>query len=1284
MSSHPTTRQVFLFSLASLLILSMSTNFSFGQYRQRSNWSRTSLFYQLRDNRVVEELGLSDDLKKKIRELEGQSRLSAETYKSYTDRLRQAKNEVERTKIREELSAASDKTRKEAEDKALKLLTDAQKTRLEQLKWRLNRARSRTILLDEVVKKLNITDEQKTQINKLLDQRSEAAIKRGLSRRSSKEEIAKFQAEWDPKTIALLKPEQQKQWMAMIGPPLKADLKLLSAKNTKQPAPGISSSPGAKTPSSSSSSAKDFTASFEPAGKQARKKSPVLYGAAKNNGNVAPGNKRENEQPMSFTFVNAPWKFVLEFFAKKTGLSLDMSESPPDTFTYRDPNLYTPTQVLDVLNGYLLQKNFILVRRNRALVVHNLANPIPPSIIPDVQPEELDSRGRNELMRVTFAIKDGVDAVDVAKEVEEINDASYSKVITFASANRIVVTDIGTNLIRINKILKDVTEKVEKGDLAFRSFELKYIAANEAEKLVSQQLGISSGVTNVSAASGNSGNPFSRSRSSSSDRRAQFMQMMMARRSGRFGTPSSSSSSSSSSSRRSSGAQGDAKVTANPRTNSLLVTAPLAKIKIVEKLIEAIDVKVDGDNPLVQNAQNNGPYLKVYRVYRSDVQEVTKTLNVLVPDVVVNEDARNDNIHIMATSEEHQYVTELLKELDGGGSGGQTLDAIRLRRLDPVAVANTLTAMFADERNAAPSIQADAQGRQLLVKGSSAQISQIKSFVDKLEGKGAGAYTSNGQGGNIRVLQVPGDSTQFLRTLQQMWSGANPDVPIRIVVPSDPDPIQNRLTPNNGGSDLRNRTPSRGFQPPEESQENRSNTGFRVPPKSPGRNRRSSNLVLTGGNSSQFSLPAPETTKSEPSSSTNAKPQPKNSTSPVATQQKPPASEKQAKGAGVSIMVQDGQLVISSNDTAALNRMQTLIESLAQAIPVKTSWTVFYLRVADATEAASMLEQIFPTSSVSSTTSASGGGLMGSLTGGLNSFGNSLMNISGLNSLGQSPDSLRIIPDIRSNSLFVSGSQSKIRDVERVLKILDEDKLPESLRDRTPRMIPVNYADVNDVYQSVADLYKDYMQPANNGRGGANALALLMGGNRRGSRGAQQRPQQVRLTLSVDERTGQLLVSASESLFRQIEQFVYQLDKSAYEAKRTTRVVQLENASSSVITQTLTSMYPNVSVSVSGGGTRRTSSGNTPNSQTNPSQSDQFRNAMRAQFLQRMMQGQNNGRSNIQPGSGSFRGGRRSGSSGFSPFGRGSRGSSGFNPFSGGGSSRGGFNPFGGGRRGRR
>ncbi|MCA9058970.1 MAG: hypothetical protein KDA85_10740, partial [Planctomycetaceae bacterium] len=278
------------------------------------------------------------------------------------------------------------------------------------------------------------------------------------------------------------------------------------------------------------------------------------------------------------------------------------------------------------------------------------------------------------------------------------------------------------------------------------------------------------------------------------------------------------------------------------------------------------------------------------------------------------------------------------------------------------------------------------------------------------------------------------------------------------------------------------------------------------------------------------------------------------------------------------------ELILSSSDEAALDRMEELLDFLQQSLPYRTEWTVFYLQVADATEAAAMLEELFPNSSVS-TSSASGGFSMSSM---FRPITDSVSDMAGLSGLS-SPQTLRIIPDTRSNSLFVTGPVSVLRDVENVLQVLDSNEVPESLRDMQPRTIQVEYADIDEVGNIVKEIFKPYTeaQGGNRQQQQQNPFAALMGG---GGRGGEA--QQVRMTVSVDRQNSNLIISSSENLFAQVEALVKTLDDTSRNANRSVRVIQLKNSDPTIIQQSITSMFPRVSTASSRPSSNSNSSGN--------------------------------------------------------------------------------------------
>jgi hypothetical protein len=343
-----------------------------------------------------------------------------------------------------------------------------------------------------------------------------------------------------------------------------------------------------------------------------------------------------------------------------------------------------------------------------------------------------------------------------------------------------------------------------------------------------------------------------------------------------------------------------------------------------------------------------------------------------------------------------------------------------------------------------------------------------------------------------------------------------------------------------------------------------------------------------------------------------------------------------------------------------------------------------------------MLEQLFPSSSVS-TSLADDGSFFGGLTSSVSSLSNSLVDAAGLNSLTQSPTVLKIIPELRSNSLFVSGPADQVRQVEQMLQVLDADDLPQTLRDRVPRMIPVEHANVAEVANIVKEVYKDLLEDSRQNQSRNNPLAAMMGGggggNSRGGGGGGAAPA-IRMTIGVDTQTSNLVVSASDSLFQQVKEMVADLDQAALDARPTVSVMNVSETSSVVLQQALIGLLPNVSVSTTSSGGDR--SGGSSSQQQNPfggggGGSDDAERRARFDSFMRSRSGGDSGSSRPtggvsfpSPGGSGFSG--FGGSRGGSDSGRGGSGFSGFGGSSRGGSDSGrggsGFSGFGGSSRG--
>ncbi|QDU37749.1 Bacterial type II/III secretion system short domain protein [Maioricimonas rarisocia] len=1173
------------------------------------------LLGELQRDEVRAELGVTDEQVEQLTELaEGSQERMRERMSGVMEQMRAAETDEDRQALRDQMRAAGEELTKETEAEIGKVLNEKQLSRLRQIS--LHRAGTRAFTQDDIADELGLTDAQRQQLEELREQQDDA--RRELGFRASDEEREQFRQEWDAKMSAVLTEQQRDAWQKRLGPPPPER----PDENESRPAPAAAAAPPAmQRPPVRIEEAPpgaDVVASFGGAATtgegSSNAEAPSDDAGSSRQTDSADAAGSDDEVRMSFNFRYAPWTEVLKLFAERAGLTLDLNVVPPGTFNYYDRRSYTATEALDILNGYLLPKGYVLVRRDDFLVALNIDNGIPPNLVPNIPPEELPNRGKNELLTVAFPLE-GLDVEQVAVEIDEIK-GPQGKVVGLTTTNSLLVTDIGSNLRRIHEILKGALARGGPQDRTFKAYELQHVAADEAAPIVRTLLGVSAGVTNVSA-----GNERDR------DRRDYRRD------------PRSDSTSG-----------GSANVTEDLRTNKLLVTATAAEHKIVESTLETIDVEADG-----VRRGGRTPYFAVYKVDSSDAREVTKTIDALLPGVVVNEDGRNDRIHIFGTEAQHREVETLIRQMDGLG-GTSDVAVIPLSRMDAISATSMLRSMFVGDGEMAPIIEPDLTARQLLVRGSSDQIAQVKTLLLQLGEDGSGERTA-AQQGRLRTLPLGGrDPQEILPLIERMWD-ASSSTPIRVVNPQNRGPVDSMRSP---GAETRQ-------QP----------TGLRQPLDTPGLRRPSSAPVPTG-DANDARLPIDATSIEFPAAPTATGGRDaraaasvrfvseENATSAApadeaAATEQAPTEEPNTETSGdtqVTITVLGDEVIYASEDEETLDRFERMLESTMQAIPPRTSWTVFTLQVADATETAAMLDQLFPDSNVSMM--STGGGLLG---GSVSSFSSGLLDATGLSGLGTTSRTLRIIPEIRSNSLWVAGPSYRVREVEQMLEVLDASDLPDNLRDRVPGMIPVEHADATDVYNMVKEVYRDYLEDNSNdrgGRGGGNPFAALMGGGGRGGNDNNREPD-IRLTLAVDTRTNQLIVSASDALFREIELLVRSVDAAAEEARRTVQVVSLQNTNSTAVQSALTSLIPKVKINVSSSSTRTSSS--TSNSSDNGGRSSDGNRPsgddVRRFFEQRMrerMQQQGGGGGDDRGGRGGFGGGDRGGRGGFGGGDRGGRG----------------------------
>jgi type II secretory pathway component GspD/PulD (secretin) len=161
-----------------------------------------------------------------------------------------------------------------------------------------------------------------------------------------------------------------------------------------------------------------------------------------------------SQPKLKFNFRLQKWDAVLDWVADEAGLSLVMDEAPPGTFNYSDSKEYTPTEAIDLLNGWLLTKGYTLVRRERLVMCLNLKGGLPEGAIPRVTLEDLGTRGRFEFVSVLIPLE-GRPADETLTEITPLL-GTYGKADMLAATQQLLVADAAATV----RIIQQVVNKI--------------------------------------------------------------------------------------------------------------------------------------------------------------------------------------------------------------------------------------------------------------------------------------------------------------------------------------------------------------------------------------------------------------------------------------------------------------------------------------------------------------------------------------------------------------------------------------------------------------------------------------------------------------------------------------------------------------------------------------------------------------------------------------------------------------------------------------------------------
>lgn len=906
--------------------------------------------------------------------------------------------------------------------------------------------------------------------------------------------------------------------------------------------------------------------------------------------------EKSERRNLRFNFRYAPWKDVIEWFADQAELSLQADNVPTGSLNLTDNNFYTPSEALDILNSYLLFKEYTIIRKGKSMFVIYLPDGIPPNLLEPISSAELDNRGKYELCRCVFNLTRTTPDV-IQLEAEKLLGPQGS-IVVLPKSQQIVVTETAGTLRAIREIIKKVDDPDDLAGGSIHIVEMKNLSADEALGIMRKLLAIEESDQSLRTAVDISGTKIWMS------------------------------------------GRGD------------MIERAKEIIKTIDNSFESKDVVLEGQ-----------PQFEVYNVGTADPQAVLSVLQTLLagtPDVRLSIDTKTGGIAALGRPANHATIRETIRQMQ---LNVPTVEVIPLKRLSPVSAVESIKKFFATSSvsNSSststtnkqesgvpdPTVEADVSARQIIVRGTKSQITDIRNLLEKLGEDGTGGVLRSQE--TIRTIPLsPSATALVLDQLKEIWPKLEQSE-IKVVTPS-------AIVPMRSTSDLmpKNDSAPKQEQPQKSKLDQLIDKTFQVDPSSktniPTTFRRSFSKVrflpvqltqiqeiageddrqpkyqpIHADDSTTSSLNSNETEELKRQLAELQKKldillsddlkQTKTSVPTIskteitqAVQATNASTETLKRNAPVVVSSGPNGLMISSENPEALDKLEELIRMLSdETVLGKTSLVVYYLKNSTAEVVAQTLQTLMGTSSTT-TFGVSGSGSIDTSPNFENEQRAALLGMLQIGNSIEKTGPLSISADSRLNALLIQANPVDHKTIERLLPILDQEEIPggEIKKKAKPRLIPLQNMRAEDAQTSVEKIFATRIQSGsgttgtvqqsggnrsnNRQQGQQNNMPMMMPGMPPGMPGGpgmmlQQmmsrmggqssstaKEQEATMTLGVDSRSNSLIVSAPESLFLEVEAFVKELDHYAAQTETVVQVVQLKEISPDLAKQTIANL----------------------------------------------------------------------------------------------------------------
>lgn len=819
----------------------------------------------------------------------------------------------------------------------------------------------------------------------------------------------------------------------------------------------------------------------------------------------------ETDQPVpgGIRFHGAEWTQVISHYAEQAGLSLQNVERwPAGTFNLKDDNDYTPIDALDELNRSLagLKEPFTLIRNRSLLLLKPMNQAISDQLIDQVKPEDLNQRGKFELMRVMFDLGE-IDNDLIGDLKKLVSDQHIKHFHEFKASNQILVRETGGRLRNIRDVIEKAKKELAAQKPGLLPYQLKFQDVDTFIALMGPQLGIPEGKVS------NKENTIS--------------------------------------------------IIAAPLANRLFVSGTREMLDRFLEIAETID---SDPNDQLEAVDVERPYLQTYSI-TIDPKLAYDLLGTMLEGsgAIMQQDELSGAITVRGRKEDHAIVTESLASVtDAKTKNFAIIEMKAMPVTDALGVLQQIyrqsTGLLDEAPAKGPVMLANTFLNQIIVSGTAQEVVEVRKIAEELDARYVPAET--GPRTNSRmILMSPEDQKRLAPALGDLLRAEGRDNPFNVIRPEQRKGLDDRL--RNGepieirSNEERMEDALRDLPSKDDGVRYRRPTGRRrgasLQKKPASFLRQASALAFLALGAEKANLVS-NMMLLQQVDETQA------SNDDDGMGYRAPEGKKSVAGAPIEFRFTEYGLMIESDDLDAADDIEAAIAGfLGESSEVQLP-SFFQLQHRGAAEMKQMLESIL---GLSDSSGAGGGGeggnpltgMMSNMMPGADLFDGLLGGGGGSGGISGLEGDVIFGTDVRFNELWVTGATTN--DLSLINNLIDywdhaEGETTPELLGKT-RSIKVYHSDVLEVLDMIRTSHPDMIHneqaAKQNGQGGGGEAAQmlkaaqqLMGGKGGGGGGSVDAGAKPTVVLTADTANSQILVKGPQHIYDELVNFVNLID----------------------------------------------------------------------------------------------------------------------------------------------